>query len=245
MSMRKLYQAVNVPQALWGISAWYCPAARQMPAWEMARLSISTAALDIELFLLPMKLRLQQSIEECAIRILTGPQWASPRSAKIGRKPAERREGGWTPLEALVWKKGPLKSSIKNKDCAEKWEEKVAFVLPPWERRISCFMEPSEAALATHDSIIQRKRTQEGSETFSITYTDGSGLEGHIGAAAVNIHDGDTVISDRRHLGTESQSTVYAAEFSGIEMALARTISDNKANTNIIGSKRKVEWPNQ
>ncbi|KAJ6029797.1 hypothetical protein N7499_012205 [Penicillium canescens] len=253
MSMRKLYQAVIVPQALWGISAWYCPAARKIPAWEMARLvnelvklqkraavlisgafkSISTAALDIELFLLPMKLRLQQTIEEGTIRILTGPQWACPRSAKVARKPKERRMGGWTPLETLVWKKGPIKL-----DCAEKWEEKFAFVLPPWERRISCFIEPSEAALATHDSIIQRKRTLEGSETFAMTYTDGSGFEGHIGAAAVNIHDGDTVISDRRHLGTESQSTVYAAELSGIEMALARAISDNKANTKDTRSKR-------
>ncbi|KAJ6078205.1 uncharacterized protein N7446_001141 [Penicillium canescens] len=246
MSMRKLYQAVIVPQALWGISAWYCPAARRMPAWEMARLvnelvklqkraavlisgafkSISTAALDIELFLLPMKLRLQQTIEECAMRILTGPQWACPRSAKMARKPTERRIGGWTPLEALVWKKGPLKLESSNTDSAEKWEERVAFVLPPWERRISCFIEPSEAALATHDTIIQQKRTQE--DTASFIYTDGSGFESHIGAAAVNIHDGDTVISDRRYLGTERQSTVYAAELSGIEMALDRAISDNK-----------------
>jgi ribonuclease HI len=260
MAMRKIYQAVIIPQALWGISAWYCPGARAIPAWEMAKLvnelvklqkraailisgafkSISTAALDIELFLLPMKLHLQQTIEECAVRILTGPQWACPRSAKMARKPIERRTGGWTPLEALTWK-GPLKLSKKTyTDCAEKWEERVAFVLPPWERRISCFIEPSDAALATHDSIIQRKRTQEGSGTFSMTYTDGSGFEGHIGVAAVNIHDGDTVISDRRHLGTESQSTVFAAELSGIEMALARAISDNKANTSIIGSKRKM-----
>ena len=135
--MRKLYQAVIVPQALWGISAWYCPAARKIPAWEIARLvnelvklqkraavlisgafkSISTAALDIELFLLPMKLRLQQTIEECAIRILTGPQWACPRSAKMARKPKERRIGGWTPLEALVWKKGPIK--LKYGLCGE------------------------------------------------------------------------------------------------------------------------------
>jgi ribonuclease HI len=61
-------------------------------------------------------------------------------------------------------------------------------------------------------------------------YTNGSGFEGHIGAAAVNIHNGYTVISDRRYLGIESQSTVYAAELSGIEMALDRAISDNKAN---------------
>ena len=61
-----------------------------------------------------------------------------------------------------------------------------------------------------------------------MTYADGSGFESHIGAATVNIHDGDTVISDRRHLGTESQSTVCAAELSGIKMALARAIKDNK-----------------
>ena len=34
LSMRRLYQAVIVPQALWGVSAWYCPAARSLPAWE-------------------------------------------------------------------------------------------------------------------------------------------------------------------------------------------------------------------
>jgi ribonuclease HI len=60
---------------------------------------------------------------------------------------------------------------------------------------------------------------------------------GHIGAAAVNLHD---AVFDRRHLGTESQSTVYAVELSGIEMALARVINDNKANTATIGSKRKT-----
>ena len=236
--------AVIVPQTLLGVSAWYCPAACKIPAWEMARLvnglaklqkraavvisgafkSISTAALDIELFLLPMKLCLQQTVEECAIRILTGPQWACLRSAKMAKKPTERRTGGWAPLEALVWEKGPIK--VGHKDCAEKWEEKVAFVLSPWEKRISCSIEPSEAALATHDTIVQQKRTQE--DTASLIYTNGSGFEGHIGAAAVNIHDGDTVISDHRRLGTESQSTVYAAEVSGIEMALARAIKDNK-----------------
>jgi hypothetical protein len=57
-------------------------------------------------------------------------------------------------LEGLVWKKGPIKL-----DCAEKWEEKVAFVPPPWERRISCFVETSEAVLATYESILKDKRT--------------------------------------------------------------------------------------
>jgi hypothetical protein len=79
MSTRKIYQAVIISQALSGISAWYCPAARSVPAWEMTHVtnepvklqkraatlisgvfkSTSTAALDVELFLLLMKLRLQ------------------------------------------------------------------------------------------------------------------------------------------------------------------------------------------
>ncbi|OKP06350.1 hypothetical protein PENSUB_6340 [Penicillium subrubescens] len=37
VAMRKVYQAVVVPQMLYGISAWYCPAARFMPTWEMKR----------------------------------------------------------------------------------------------------------------------------------------------------------------------------------------------------------------
>lgn len=92
----------------------------------------------------PISLWLQQIIEECAIRILTGPQWACPRSAIVARKPKERRIGGWTPFKALAWKKGPMK--LNKTDCAEKWEEKMAFVLPPWERIISCSIDPSEAA---------------------------------------------------------------------------------------------------
>jgi ribonuclease HI len=35
-------------------------------------------------------------------------------------------------------------------------------------------------------------------------------------------------VFDRKHLGTEDQSTLYAAELSGIEIALARAIKDNK-----------------
>jgi hypothetical protein len=138
MAMRKIYQAVIIPQALWGVSAWYCPIARALPAGEMVKMtneltklqrragilisgafkSMSTAALDIELFILPMKLRLQQTIEETAIRIFTGPQWACLRLVKIARKPAKRRISGWLPIEALAWKKGPIK--LNTVDYTEK-----------------------------------------------------------------------------------------------------------------------------
>jgi ribonuclease HI len=58
-----------------------------------------------------------------------------------------------------------------------------------------------------------------------MVYTDGSGFSGLIGAAVINLQE---AVFDRKHLGTEDQSTVYAAELSGIEMALDRAIRDNK-----------------
>lgn len=97
-TMRKVYRAVVIPQMLYGLSAWYCPLARSLPAWELHRTaneftriqrraaimisgafkSTSAAALNIELHLLPAKLLMNQMIQEAALRIQTGPAWARP-----------------------------------------------------------------------------------------------------------------------------------------------------------------------
>jgi hypothetical protein len=91
-AMRKVYQAVVVPQMLYGISVWYYPAARSLPAWEMKRTvneftkvqrraailisgafkSTSAAALNVELFITLIHLLIDQIIQESAIRIQTG-----------------------------------------------------------------------------------------------------------------------------------------------------------------------------
>jgi hypothetical protein len=91
MAMRKVYQTVVVPQMLYRVSVWYCPAARRIPAWEMKRItneftkvqrravilisgafkSTSAAALNVELFLTLIHLLMGQLIQEPAIRIQT------------------------------------------------------------------------------------------------------------------------------------------------------------------------------
>ncbi|OQD86884.1 hypothetical protein PENSOL_c083G11087 [Penicillium solitum] len=98
IAMRKVYQAVIIPQMLWGLSAWYCLAARAMLRGNLDKLTNELtkiqkratilisgafrgtvgAALDTELYILPIKLRIQQIVEETAIRILTGPRWVYP-----------------------------------------------------------------------------------------------------------------------------------------------------------------------
>jgi ribonuclease HI len=243
IAMRKVYQAVIIPQMLWGLSAWYCPAAKAMPRGDLDKLTneltkiqkraailisgafrgTAGAALDIELFLTPIKLRLQQIVEETTIRILTGPQWACPQIAKEARKPEERKVGGWSPIEAIAQKK------LLRLQMGEQWEEKCAFVLAPWEASIPCFVENQEAALKTHNDIYETT-VLEGNK--NMIFTDGSGFAGHIGASMASLQYG--VTSQRRYLGTDSQSTVYAAELSGIEMALAKTRTDKRQAREVI-----------
>jgi hypothetical protein len=132
LGMRRVYQAVVIPQLLYGPSAWYCPATGMMPAKSRNRVvkaleriqeraavvisgafqGVSREALNVELFMQPIHLQMQQSIEETAIRILTGPQWARPATLLYYRTPMQRRLGGWCPLEALRWKKNQVLNTL-------------------------------------------------------------------------------------------------------------------------------------
>jgi ribonuclease HI len=64
-----------------------------------------------------------------------------------------------------------------------------------------------------------------------MVFTDGSGFAGHIGASMASLQHG--VKSQRKYLGKDSQSTVYAAELSGIEMALAKAKEENERQSEI------------
>lgn len=101
-------------------------------------------------------------------------------------------------------------------------------MLAPWETRIKCIIEEAEAARESHDRIYAEEPLAEVGEALtaprtlapkSLFFTDGSGYEGMIGAAAVAPRE---AFFQRRHLGTSAQATVYIAELSGIEMALEK-----------------------
>ena len=64
-----------------------------------------------------------------------------------------------------------------------------------------------------------------------IFFTDGSGYEGKIGASAVAPDRG---IQARRFLGSTEQATVYAAELTGIEMALDKFKSQSESSELVI-----------
>ncbi|KAJ5638941.1 hypothetical protein N7528_001331 [Penicillium herquei] len=235
-AMRLVYQAVVVPQMLYGVAIWYCPAARAVPRTDKvvtmftaiqrraailiagAFKSMSAAALNVELYLMPVHLQMQQIIENSAVRIQTGPTWAQPSLLQHCRTAAARKRGGWSPIEALRWKKG----QILHLDESSVWETRKSFVLAPWEQRITCVIEDAEKARISAEKAYPGGPAAH-SATFSaekpcIFFTDGSGYKDHIGAAAVIPTELDC--DRKRHLGKSDQSTVYLAELSGIEMAL-------------------------
>jgi hypothetical protein len=195
-AMRMIYQGVVIPQLLWGVSAWYSPGSHVIPATRLdqvvtkliriqqrAAILISGAfkstagmALNIKLFMTPIRLRMQQIIEETAIHLRTGPSWAHPPCFSQQRSAAEARLGGLTPLEALS--RGARSLLALGKDWG--WETRKAFIIAPWEPLIQVTILATEAA---EEALHDMGPPQLGEERY---YIDGSGYLGHVGSAAVN-----------------------------------------------------------
>ncbi|KAI9036090.1 uncharacterized protein KD926_002467 [Aspergillus affinis] len=229
LSMRRIYLAVVVPQLLYGAAAWYSPTSRTVSSKKLQKTvnefqriqtraavlisgafrNTASAALGMELYLPPMRIQMQQNIQEATIRIQTGPATACPRGLRWKRSKEAFKASGYSPMEALKWKKtGPL---YAHGDRQEEWETRRAHVLAPWELPLRCIIEGAEEAVQTHDRVCREDR--------QIWYTDGNGYQGMIRAAAVSIRAGRTA---RKHLGTELDSTVYVGELEGARMALDR-----------------------
>ncbi|KAI9043959.1 ribonuclease H family protein [Aspergillus affinis] len=229
LSMRRIYLAVVVPQLLYGAAAWYSPTSRtvsykklQKTVNEFQRIqtraavlisgafrNTASAALGVELYLPPMRIQMQQTIQEAVARIQTGPAIACPRGLRWKRSKEAFKASGYSPMEALKWKKtGPLYAYGGRQ---EEWETRRAHVLAPWELPMRCIIEGAEEAVQAHDRVCREDR--------QIWYTDGSGYQGMVGAAAVSIRAERTA---RKHLGTELDSTVYVGELEGARMALDR-----------------------
>jgi ribonuclease HI len=99
--------------------------------------------------------------------------------------------------------------------CEETIETIVPYIRPPWWMSIidAHIDATKESAKLYHDST--HLAYTSNLSTISI-YTDGSGIDGNIGAAAVCP---TTSIIAHQHLGTES-SYVFAAELTAIHLAI-------------------------
>jgi ribonuclease HI len=90
---------------------------------------------------------------------------------------------------------------------AGQWENREAYVQAPWHEPPKIVIDEREKAISVHNSILK-------ANTHTMVYTEGSGYQGYIGAAAV-ISSRNVQVTEC--IGTEDTSTVYAGEVCGIK----------------------------
>ena len=177
-------------------------------------------ALNTELHLPPIAIHMNRLVKETALRLRTGPAFAVPPTM-LRRRPGDERDwAGWTPMEAQVWKTGGCLMAPPG-TLAGDWESRKAFIQAPWQAPPEVIIEGREVAVEPHNQILMK----DSRERPLILYTDGSGIEARIGAAAiVDLKDQHT----HSQMGDDSTSTVYAAELRAIEMALAMVLESTE-----------------
>ena len=79
--------------------------------------------------------------------------------------------------------------------------------------------EVSALQLQVADTREESREEDEGDKADMWVYSDGSGIEGRAGAAAVLFHDGQEIRSLRYQLGPLTHHTMYEAEVVGVLLA--------------------------
>ena len=168
----------------------------------------STRAMEIETELQPPHIRLETKVLRTMTRIQTLPQ-AHPLTGWF-TKAINNRMKPTTFLSNLE------NLTIQYTNYATANVEKIyPFIRPPWWiPPIQVRIEPTkEKAKDLHDSIIATHTN----ETQSMhIYTDGSGINGHVGAAAYSPTTSDT---QQQYLGPETTHNVFAGELTAMKLA--------------------------
>jgi hypothetical protein len=167
------------------------------------------AALDVELFLLPIEQQIWKHNADTVIRLLSSRNIAA--TAGFQPNTAQPTAADKTRVShANSWEK--VHKDMKSKQIQSvKTQEQIPCFITPWRQGPTTHIDATaERARARHD------REHAKADSLSI-YTDGSGIEDEIGSAELC-----PLTQQVRsiHMGPDTESTVYAAELQGISLAL-------------------------
>jgi ribonuclease HI len=209
--VRDIYRATVLPTYLNCSSAWLTTreAEKELESaqYDAAKFitgvykGVAKVELEAETGLLPIGVRVREEAERALIRMAAIPQGRKLiRSVKRGTR-----------------SKAPLAMLIRQfeeehgRDALE-IDKRLGFIVPPWANSLNIItnIEPTkEQACAVHDVLVR----QEGIHI----YTDGSGIDGLVGAACYCL---ETAGQAQSFLGSSSAATVYTGELQGLILAL-------------------------
>ena len=231
--LRRLYTTVIKPRIQYGAVVWHRPEdTRTSPTITQVKTltvvqrlamktimgcykTTSTTALQHETDLLPIDLELRKQITKYLTRIQTLPTKHPTKVwllKAINQRGAASRRHFTSNLEHLV-KQYPSY-------VTESMEEIYPYIRPPWwflaNTTINIDKASKDEARVRHESYLK----QNGAPNILHIYTDGSGIENHVGAAAYSPSI-TTIAHD--YLGNADSTNIYAAELTathlGIKMA--------------------------
>jgi ribonuclease HI/exonuclease III len=228
--MRKLYEAIVLPQMMYGCSIWSnanlhegsrtythktIDALRSIQARAARSIcgaykATAMAALDVEAFLLPVEQQIWRRNADVITRLSSCREIAKTAGFELNEPVPVVAKRNRRPRKSPWWKINEELRSKQVRDL-EKQEPIPPFITPPWRRGPRTYIDDNaEKARDRHDKECATDKS------LSI-YTDGSGIEGEIGSAAVCPLTKQT---RSVHMGSDTLSTVYAAELQGISLAL-------------------------
>ncbi|KAK6972148.1 hypothetical protein R3P38DRAFT_3336080 [Favolaschia claudopus] len=215
--VRSIYVSVVLPKALYGVSVCYEPIRQREgstrmkgsvgTATRLARLqrtatrlitgalkTTATDAMEFHAFIPPMRLRLNQMAHSAAVRLASLPP-SHPLSKHVN----------WCSTHYLfnAFPEACDTETIHATPIRRTW-------VPDFSWRI---------ADSTEKGIEEAEALQRDTSTL-VVYSDGSGYEEHVGAAAIARDCRGKLHTRRFHLGPASNHTVFEGELVGTILAL-------------------------
>jgi len=242
---RQIIYAVFLPQLTHSCSAWYTPYGekghtkgvitslssvlyRAQRAITGAFKATSKAALQIETFSSPIHVHMDRIVCQAALRIATSPAYQAIIATR-----SKKRTRIISPLEKLT-----ARLERKTGTYIKDLEIITPFAAPLWWIPPRVDVKPiKEIAEEAHKKLLRETNAL-------VVYSDGSGINKKIGAAAVAPHR-----TIKSFLGSTANYTVYSAELYGIILAtiLASMPNHDKSKITICGDNqaaiRAVENP--